>query len=769
MPLRNVRLVLLLATVCLLTSSLLAQEVKGTVTDPSGAVIAGANVQVKVDGKSIAEALTDHKGTYFLRVKPPVQSGKEGTLTISASGFRTETKNIQFDSTKLAALNVELTIATPDEQVSVNAKSQGFSEQLDMSEVRDSPARDVGEALTQIDGVWKTRRAGIANDLVVRGLQQNNINVLVDGSRTYGACPGHMDPPAQHVDFSEVERVEVLKGPYDVANQGSLGAIINVVTKTPGLGLHVRPGASFASSGFFNPSVTASYGNDTFKVLMGYSYRVSDPYTDGSGRKFTSYANYKPEAQSRRSFDINSGWLQADYTPRKNQIFSLSYTRQMSGLILYPYLTMDADYDRADRAILKYNAKDLSGTVRAVRIETYFTQVQHYMSDRLRKSALPTGWKMASDAYTRVAGGRIESDLGRDFTIGADSYYRNWNMYGYMNAAGMGVQVSPSIPDVNTLTLGAFVDYKHSLTDALKLMGGMRFDFSRMTATEGTFTSDLAYYYHDVRRKANQDAYLSGNLRLTAALGKQTELFMGVGTTGRTPDAEERYINRKTLMGANMGNPNLPMTRNVETDAGFTFTRGRAYIKPSLFFSNFNDFIIVNEQPRLNAPPAGVMLPMSARSYQNIGAHIYGGEISYAFAFAKVLSVTGGGSLQKGSGERKPQFGVLDTNLPEMPPVRTWAALRYTRGMGFAEIGGTAAARQELVNRDLNESPTAGYGTMNTKVGFTYKRWYATFMVDNLLDRYYYEHLSYYRDPDNAGIKIPEPGRNFFAQVKFAF
>jgi iron complex outermembrane receptor protein len=39
----------------------------------------------------------------------------------------------------------------------------------------------------------------------------------------------------------------------------------------------------------------------------------------------------------------------------------------------------------------------------------------------------------------------------------------------------------------------------------------------------------------------------------------------------------------------------------------------------------------------------------------------------------------------------------------------------------------------------------------------------------HLLDHAYYEHLSYYRDPFSSGVKVPEPGRNFFVQVKYAF
>lgn len=32
-----------------------------------------------------------------------------------------------------------------------------------------------------------------------------------------------MDPPTAHADLSEVARIEVGKGPFDVTNQGSLG------------------------------------------------------------------------------------------------------------------------------------------------------------------------------------------------------------------------------------------------------------------------------------------------------------------------------------------------------------------------------------------------------------------------------------------------------------------------------------------------------------------------------------------------------------------
>jgi iron complex outermembrane receptor protein len=650
------------------------------------------------------------------------------------------------------------------DNVRVEAKIEPFRDQLDVGAVRESAAKDLGEALTQVDGVYKIRRAGIANDLVVRGLQQNNLNVLIDGARIYGACPGHMDPAIHHVDFAEVERVDIALGPFDVTHSGSLGATVNVATKMPPLGFHLTPSMAFGSFGFYNPSGTASFGSERFRTLLGYSYRVSDPYDDGSGKSFLNYGNFSMAAQNQHAFTIHTGWLETEFAPAENQKLAVGYTRQQSGLVLYPYQTMDSDYDHADRASLKYEIRNVGGSPRAFRVQSYFTQVIHSMNDRYRTSAMMDSWTMAADARSRAIGGRIEGDAGRDFTFGLESYYRNWNMMGYMNMLGM-ISANPALPDVGTTALGLFGDYHHALTDRLKLSGGLRFDHDSMAAHTPNPNTDAYYTYQGTRRTSTTDHYGSGNVRLSYALRKEIEMFAGVGTAGRVPDAEERYINRPSMTEVNVGDPNLPIVRNTESTVGLIFRRGSSYVKPTLFYSQLDDYIVVNDQPQVNM----AMAPAMARSYTNVEARLYGGEMSYAFSLPAGFSLNGGGCYSRGANDRKPQAGVLSTNLPEIPPPRTWAALRYAHKYAFAEVGGTGVARQDLVDQDLKETPTAGYGLMNVKLGLTYHKLYAGVMVDNLLNHYYYEHLSYYRDPFSSGIRVPEPGRNFFAQLKFSF
>jgi len=337
--------------------------------------------------------------------------------------------------------------------------------------------------------------------------------------------------------------------------------------------------------------------------------------------------------------------------------------------------------------------------------------------------------------------------------------------------------VNPSIPDVDTQTLGAFLNYRHAITERLKLSAGLRFDHAEMQVDSPQASTDLYYQFHNTRRTVNSDNYPSGNVRLSLALPMSSELFAGIGTTGRIPDAEERYISRGMGAGATVGNPLLPVTRNTEIDAGWSANHARFYLRPEFFYSFLDNFILVNNQPQMNVMNMGtgsmggmaMAAAPTARSYTNVDARIYGGEVTYGVTITAALSLDGGGSYSRGTATPQPGANVFSRNLPEMPPLRGWSALRYAHRWAFAELGTVVTNRQSLVSGDLNETPTAGYGLLNLKLGATYKKWSASFAVDNLTNRFYSEYLSYYRDPFAAGVKVPEPGRNFFAQLRYSF
>ena len=87
---------------------------------------------------------------------------------------------------------------------------------------------DLAEALTKnVSGISLVRRSGIANDIILRGQKKDNINILVDDAKIYGACPNRMDPPTSHVMTNLVEDIEVVEGPFDVENFGTLSGNFN--------------------------------------------------------------------------------------------------------------------------------------------------------------------------------------------------------------------------------------------------------------------------------------------------------------------------------------------------------------------------------------------------------------------------------------------------------------------------------------------------------------------------------------------------------------
>ncbi len=225
-------------------------SVTGRVTDPSGAVVPRAQVALSRSGaEGAAHVLTDDNGRFSAPSLPPGIYG----LSVEAPGFeRFLRSGVEVRGGQTAGVEVTLALPQLRQQVVVSAKTplgeaafatppENSREVLEIQEVRESSAKDVGQALASLDGIWSIRKGGIANDIVLRGFQQGNVDVLIDGVRVAGACPNHMDPSAFHVDFAEIETVQVTKGPFDIRNQGSLGGTINVVTKSESYGFRATP------------------------------------------------------------------------------------------------------------------------------------------------------------------------------------------------------------------------------------------------------------------------------------------------------------------------------------------------------------------------------------------------------------------------------------------------------------------------------------------------------------------------------------------------
>ncbi|HET8733806.1 MAG TPA: TonB-dependent receptor, partial [Anaeromyxobacteraceae bacterium] len=660
---------------------------------------------------------------------------------------------------------------------------------LEVREVRETPARDVGEALDQQLGAAKIRKAGIASDVTLRGMKRDDVNVLVDGARVHGACPSRMDPPAFHLDYAEVDRVEVRRGPFDVSQPGGLGGLLDVRTRAAGQGLGTELNVGYASAAAVASSGVIAYGKERAGLLLGGSFKQSEPYRSGDGRNITEAVpatlggapnpgRFRDTSDHQTAYDVRSGWAKLNLLPAEGQRLELAYTRQSADDVLYPYLLMDGIADATDRVSASWSAGALGPLSRA-RGEAFWTRVAHDMDDRGRCSAaatpatcegaLPERWSMRTEGRTWTSGGKLEGVVGDpgelELRAGADLLVRNWdNVTTRIRRAapGMPYASEASIPDVTQTMAGAYGELKRPLGGGVAATAGARLDVAYSRAAGDRSDLYAAFRPETVPARTRTDVLLGGNVQLDWEVGAGASLFAGYGHASRVPDAQERWMALSGMMGKPtwLGNPSLRPVQSDELDAGGRYAAGGVLLRAQAFHAWVSDLVVLAP---LAVTPAGGGAPMTARTYENVRARLWGGEASARVALPLRLVASASLTYTLGQNER------AGTPLAEMPPLRTSVSLRHDARFFFAEVEEQWAARQDRVDPALGEQPTPAWFITSVRAGVAWRGVKAFAGVRNLLDRQYVEHLSYQRDPFASGVKVPEPGRTFYSNVQYSY
>jgi len=754
--------VLLFAVASVAFPQATAATLSGSVAAPDGSYLPGAAITIiNLDTRDAVTVPTGSRGAYH---SPDLLPGRY-EVRAELNGFRPQ----QVAEVVLSAgevRQIDFTLAIASYQESVTVVGNASRDTVEAAAIRESSARDVGEMLAEISGTAMVRKGGIANDVVLHGYQGENLTVLIDGARIYGACPNNMDPRAFHVDFAEVDRVEVGKGPYDMKNQGSLGGIINVVTRRPQEGFHSTANASAASYAFVNPSVTASLGSDRIAGLGGYSYRSANAYRDGSGKLFTEYANYRLPDLNASAFEVKTGWGRAFVSPAAGHSLQVAYTRQDASGVLYPYLQMDAVYDDGDRAGATYEHAGPLGPVQTLSARAYYSRVSHWMTDQQRTTAnnMPRGYSMGTDAHTGTFGGKVEAG-GGGLVVGMEAFRRNWDAT--TSLAKDKYQPQYSIPFVVVDEIGGYAEYTRPLSGRVTLDLGGRFDRTASTPDQSKVNDAVFLAYQGAVPTAETDTYPSAKANLTYRVAEAITLSGGVGRTVRVPDPRERYFQLKRMGTDWVGNPELEPSRNTGVNVAVGYRHRRFRVSSNVYRDRVQDYVTPVRQVRIKTV-SGVMNTL-ARSYENVAATLTGGDVDFSGSLTGALLFSGNASFTRGSKATDPQRGITSPYLAEMPPLMGRAALRYDKAWAFGEIEAVVAARQDRVDKDLLEQPTPGYAVFNLRAGGRVKMLRISFALDNVLDRQYTNHLSYQRDPFRSGVRVPEPGRSVYMNVSWAY
>jgi iron complex outermembrane receptor protein len=646
------------------------------------------------------------------------------------------------------------------------------STRLDDVSGEEVKSADLADALSKnVPGVSLVRRSGIANDIILRGQKKDNINILIDNAKIYGACPNRMDPPTSHVLTNTIDSIEIIEGPYDVENFGTLSGAVIVTTLQPSEGLNGEVSLNVGSFNYLKTGATVSGGNDMVRFLLSVSRESSAQYEDGDGNTFADQIeNANPTTNPMldpRYKDVYSdidayeksavlGKLFFNFT--ENQELRVSYTANRSDDVLYPSSPMDALYDDSNMLNIEYSAKDLGRYSKSLDVQYYSSDVEHPMSNFYRIASGPdSANELISYLTTDTRGVKIKDsfDIGSssELTFGVDASLRNWDGSYEGKGSRAGVTGNKSIDDVDTENTGVFAEIEKRYS-AVSVKAGMRLDDTTVTPAGS------------LGQQSNDYSGIGANVFMNYQANADTRYFAGVGSASRVPDARELYF--YSPMMVEIGTPTLDKTTNTQVDLGFEKSYNRFNVKTKLFYSWLSDYIYFNADKGTGMAPAG-------NAFENIDATIYGFDISGAYFASDEVYVDFGLAYQRGQKDQALQ-GQTDTDLAEVPPMKANIALNYDySNRNTASISLVAADAWDDFDSDNGEQAIAGYGVVNAKVRhYVTKSFDVTVGVDNIADKTYavsntYKDLTLLATGTGEVILMNEPGRYFYVNGTYRF
>jgi iron complex outermembrane receptor protein len=624
---------------------------------------------------------------------------------------------------------------------------------------------DVGEALfKQSASVSLGRRSGIANDIILRGQKKDNINVTIDGTKVYGACPNRMDPPVSHVLTNNVDYIEINEGPFNVEDFGSLSGDVKIHTIKPSEEFEGEVNLGFGSWGYQKGAFSLSGGTDKVRVLLSGSTETSEQYEDGDGNTFTEQmeeaavpmgTRYQPayqdmDAYTKKTFMAKLFWDIAD-----NQELRLSYTANRSDDILYPSSKMDALYDDSDIYNVEYIAKDLGKYSKELNLQVYQSEVDHPMTTRYRIMAdsnttdgiFDSKKTMTSHLTTKMQGAKLKNSFDVDnhtVTAGLDYSLRNWDGRYYMDYKPM-MTFPKSIDDADTENMGIFLKDKIAL-NKFEVDLALRYDHTEITNNNTT-------------QQDNTYKELTGYVFGTYHANESTKYFAGVGRSSRVPDARELYF--ISSKGQVVGTDNLENTVNYELDIGAEKQYENATIKAKVFYSKLDDFIAYNA---------------TLKHFENVDAAIYGFDLSGSYIATSSLYFDYGMAYQRAKKD-DPLVNQTDKDMPEIPPFKFNGAVNY-------EYDDTLKLKAEVIasdewadfDADNGEQELDAYAVVNLKGTKAFgKHFELTVGIDNLLDKTYavsntYKDLTLLSTGTSGDVMLlNEPGRYIYTNIKYKF
>lgn len=654
---------------------------------------------------------------------------------------------------------------------------------IDRSYLHDNFAGSLMQTLSGIPGVKAMNVGSGQSKPAIRGLGFNRMVVALDGIKHEGQQWG--DEHGLEIDQFSIDRIDIVKGPAALLyGSDAIGGVINLYNNY----IPTKPfqGSVSIFSRSNNESIGASarlegkagnfFWRTNFTLIDYADFKVP---TD-SIQYYSYYIHLKNRrlrntAGKERDGSITLGYK--SYNFRTD--LKISNSNIKSGFFANAHgievLLSQIDYDKSRRDIdLPYQEVNhltlmnhTTYQLKGVMLEANLA----YQDNKRREFSEPQ-----SHGYMPMPQGTLEREFNKS------TYTANLGMkaqLGEKHELNSGVNVEHQhnrragwgfvIPDFGTLSLGVYTFDRYTITKNLIVNAGVRYDFVR-TRIDSYFdwyktpvgVADSIYKERssNIRRTFNCATWSAG---VNYTNGKWL-LKANIGKSFRVPIAKELGADgvNYNIFRYEKGNPELKPEESYQMDAGINWDNGVLSFQLDPYVNYFPNYIYMN-------PTSGYYEGLQLYHYTQSKVLRWGFEATVNWKILDNLEADLKGEYlyaRQLSGEKK------GYTLPFSTPFSIDASLKYSfcqnkpDNEGYVSLSGhIVGAQNDIVPP---EKPTPGYFTLNMTAGKEFKFDKCTLKIginaENLLNRKYYDHTSYYRL-----IDVPEPGRNVAVMVGLDF
>lgn len=639
-------------------------------------------------------------------------------------------------------------------------------------------SKNVADLFKDINGFALIKRGNYAIDPSFRAAQYEQLNVQFNGgTKVMHACPNRMDPITTHVIPEEIERVEVVKGPYTFRYGPTFGGIVNLVTQEvekQEKGYHGK--VNFGGEN--NGNAITSYANvkyvgEEFDVNLNFGLRDFGNYEDGDGNEVPS------------SFKSTDYGVQLGYNPTENQRIQLGFRQSFGRDVLHAGLPMDTEEDNSNVLSVDYKLDNISDGLKTLSAKIYRSKVDHLMTNELRPTFMMMEAVSEVDALT--VGGRIELEwrpvenfklyTGVDaFSVGRTGARTRLVKRNMMTGEALPMPmefVDEVWQDSQIDDYGAFVEGKYPLTEKLLLNAGARYDVVR-SKTDAP-ADDFVAEYPDLDTRTEHNFSTTASFKYMATSNLLFELAYGRGV--RSANMIERFINHFSV-GQDpyeyVGNPYLDAEVNNQFELGVKAnTRFEGYpfnrldYGASVYYAMYEDYIVAVIDPTLDKKYMPMAEPTEVKRFTNLdkayktGFEVFG-ELAFLddFAFKTELSYVYAKNQD------------LDESLPLTPPLVTRFNLSFEKEKFWTKATYTLTSEQSSIATSFGEQVTDGYGIVDLSLGAKpFEHLTVGIAASNIFDVAYNNHLnfSFVNQADYGRVPINDPGRNLSAFIQYSF